>query len=1181
MPESPPKRITRARARAAEKEPDAKSVKVAASKTTRTTKRKTRADDAEDQAVAIDIPETTADKPAPAKATKGRAKKVAVATVEPVQEIVVAEPMPSQADEPEPPKTTRGRTRKVAASKAKPAEKSEKLDTAKAKRAPRGRAASAAVASAAAAAAAAAAVTTVAKEETKPAGAKKKVTFQDDLDKENILPPSDEFKQPSPKKFPGKATGLRAKPVRRPAAGRATRSTKKAAATEVEKPEEKAELPPLSPKKAKQIPMVQPPSEDDDELSGGKTPRKRFMKSPGADQTLATMGGKDISKLNFSSSLVALRQDSISTADLLSSSKAFGSSLLGTPARRPPSPTKDMTREPSPKKIHAGNSVRRPFLAAPASTLNDSLLQSPAKRPIHAPVKKGETPGSPRKSVPATASGLDLIGVSFETAEIKASMSSPPKNTSRATKPSERPAKLHKISIDEQFEQEDIVQKSPTPLISAIELNPDERKSPVKPIAWKLPVKPIREPSPLKASAPTSRNDSAMEVDDHHISEPIAVEESEHVERSTTPPGLPAQTPIKAFSAKMPTAACQGGRDSDSEDELQSRSQDHLPTPLIGSHRVSTKKKLGVSSIPTPSAIPRRSKGTPIHNVTEVNATTGTAPTPSPTAPVQPARIFSMTPLASQFGNLAVTSPDKVLEEQAQPQRGLFSPLPPKPRPSSVDSLTQYSPPKSSFFDDEMLVLEQQEGEVEEEPIAPTEISEASQEYGDENVIPIDPRLLTISQSPPAACTPARVFTVVPQEIYTVQRVPLKPAADDLPNEPELKRNTFLSGPNSPRKEFLTSTPGRNDEVPSVTRGGITPDRQSNIPVLQDFCTPVKPAPSPQRTPGTVGWSNICSPARTPRRYVNPETLKGAVVYVDVHTAEGADASGIFVELLTQMGARCVKQWNWNPSGNANTVGDSGFGIGGTDEGIRDAGPVSTPGGTTPGSKIGITHVVFKDGGVRTLQKIRESKGVVLCVGVNWVLDCEREQRWLDEADYAVDPSIIPRGGHRRRKSMEPRALANINGNLVPCDTPVSGKDMATATTARTSFSPTKEFLTFSSPASRRDTLVGVPTTPQQQLQHRHPGMDNDDNCKEDYGDDDMSLSPTTPYFLHPSEITQRTCPPKPMLLFSHDALEGSGIVRQREDEGLKQRLLLARRKSLQWAPKVGSPLGRGVSFGE
>ncbi|KAH0537488.1 hypothetical protein FGG08_005706 [Glutinoglossum americanum] len=1151
MPESPPKRITRARAKAAEKEPNARAAgttKAATStKATRTTKRKTRADDVEDQVITIEVPTTIVDKPEPAKGTKGRPKKIVAVAIE---ETIVAESMPSQSSGPEPPKTTRGRTRKAAASKATQEEEPEKVETVKVKRVPRGRAATTT-----AAAAAAAASTTATAKVAKTAAPRKKVTFQDDLDKENIVPSPDGFKKPpSPKKPPQKATGLRAKPVRRPAAGRATRSSKRALAAEAEKAVEKDEVPPLSPKKAKQIPMAQPVS-DEDELSSGKTPRKGFKNSLITNPTLAETGGKSVSKLDFSSSLVARRQDNISTADLLSPSKGFGLSLLGTPARRPPSPVKDMLKESSPKKAYLGSSILQPFLAAPATALNASLLQSPARRPTNSPVKKGMAFGSPKRFMPTATSSLRAAEVSSDTTELRAPIFSPPKNIPsplRAIKSPERPTRVHRMTIDEQFEQEDVVQKPPTPLLSAIELDPDGKKAPVKPISLKYSAKPARNPTPSKTPPASPKHDDfAIRIDSNQAPELAIVGESGHVERSTTPPGLPTQTLNNAFHAKTPTSAGRVDKDSDSEDELQSTSQDYSPTPF-SSRRAST-KKFSPSLIPTPSAVPRTTKDTPIRNATEGSPFVRAAQTPSSVVCVQPAQIFSVTPLVSQFGNLTVAGSNKMPREQVQPQRKLFSPLIPKPSPNSTD---QHVSPKSSFFDDAMLALE--EREEAEEP-APTETSEASQEYGDENAIPIDPRLLAISQDPPVACTPARAFSGVSREVHTVQRVPLKPAAEELPTRSELRRSASLSGPSSLRKEFR---PTKSDTVPSPICEDAILDKQSNT-LAQGPYTPTKPALSPQRTPGTAGWSNMCSPARTPRRYVNPETLKGAVVHVDVHTAEGADASGIFLELLTQMGARCVKQWNWNPSSNVTTASD-GFGIGGSDEGIKEVGPIGTPGTATPSGKIGITHVVFKDGGVRTLQKVRESMGVVLCVGVNWVLDCEREQKWLDEADYAVDLSTIPRGGHRRRKSMEPRALANINGNLVPCDSPAA-KDAG-----RVSFSPTKEFLTFSSPASRRDTFtLPPPTTPQQQQQQ-------ETTTKGHYDDDDnMSLSPTTPYFLHPSEITQRTCPPKPRLLFP-----GVGEGKEKEDEAVKQRLLLARRKSLQWAPKVGSPLGRGVRFG-
>jgi hypothetical protein len=984
MPESPPKRVTRARAKAAEKEPDAKGAKAAkvatSTKVTRTTKRKTRADDVEDRAVVAEVPTTIVDRPEPAKTARGRSRKVAAAAVDSAEETILAEPMAPQAGEPEPPKTTRARSRKAAASTTKPEGEPEKLDAARAKRAPRGRAATAAAAVSAAAATTTTTTTATTKAAIKSAAPKKKVTFQDDLDKENIIPSSDEFKQPPAEKAPEKAAGLRAKPVRRPASGRATRSSKKAPAVEAEKTEEKEELPPLSPKKAKQIPVVQPAS-DEDELSGGKTPRKSFGKpSYGIASARAETGERNVSKLDFSTSLVALRQEKFSTADLLSSSKGLGSSLLATPARRPPSPVKNMLEESVFKK--GGDSVQ-PSVMAPPSVFKNSLLQSPARRPIHTPMKVGIASGSPRKFMPTAAPTLEYPEALSGTAEPNLPAFSPPKKISsplRANKSPERPIKMHKMSVEEEFEQGDIVQKSPNPLLSAIELDANRKKTPAKPIALKLSsVKSIKSSIPVKTPPASPKLDgTAMDIDSSGPAEPAIVEEGKHVERSTTPPGLPTQPPNENFHPKTPIDTLQVHGDSDSEDELQSESQDHSPTP--SSHRPSVKRS-GISSIPTPLTTSRKPKGTPMRSAVKGIALTSAKPASSPVACIQPSQIFSMTPLVSQFGILAVGSPDNVPQEPAQAQRGLFSPALPKPSSNSFGEAiepTRYSLLKSSFFDDEMLALGQQQEDVEEP--RPSEKSEASQEYGDENSIPIDPILLATGQASPAIATPVKAFSSAPQEVRTVQKVPLKPAADDMPVRSNLKRSASLSGLGSPRKGFAPSDMAKIDPMTPVLCEDAVLGQQPILPT-QGLCTPTRPILSPQRTPGTAAWSNLCSPARTPRRYVDPETLKGAVVHVDVHTAEGADASGIFVELLTQMGARCVKQWNWNPSNSVHAAGDcTGFGIGGSNEGIREMG---TPGG----NKIGITHVVFKDGGVRTLQKVRESKGVVVCVGVNWVLE--------------------------------------------------------------------------------------------------------------------------------------------------------------------------------------------------
>ncbi|KAK5461196.1 hypothetical protein LTS15_003259 [Exophiala xenobiotica] len=167
------------------------------------------------------------------------------------------------------------------------------------------------------------------------------------------------------------------------------------------------------------------------------------------------------------------------------------------------------------------------------------------------------------------------------------------------------------------------------------------------------------------------------------------------------------------------------------------------------------------------------------------------------------------------------------------------------------------------------------------------------------------------------------------------------------------------------------------------------------------------------KTPSTLLKSRTPA-ARTPLKPVGDGPLSGAVVHYDIHTSEGSDASAFYIDMLTSMGARCIKEWRWNPRASLAAVNP--------ESAENEAEPEA------PSQAVGVTHVVYKDGGKRTLEKVRSAKGQVLCVGVSWVLDCHREQKWLDEAVYAVDTGIMPRGGSRRRKSMEPRILRNENG---------------------------------------------------------------------------------------------------------------------------------------------------------
>ncbi|KAG5996645.1 hypothetical protein E4U52_006086 [Claviceps spartinae] len=216
-------------------------------------------------------------------------------------------------------------------------------------------------------------------------------------------------------------------------------------------------------------------------------------------------------------------------------------------------------------------------------------------------------------------------------------------------------------------------------------------------------------------------------------------------------------------------------------------------------------------------------------------------------------------------------------------------------------------------------------------------LSECSQEYGDENEMPVESTLAR--KQPPQMATPAR--SLRPTVIFTTTKIPLKPADDSETSPLKEQRSSagpasYIFGGNLPRSATVSLCSPTEDKTRAsmFTRGNM-------------LSTPIQ----------LEQLSSAVASGSSPRRDVDPELLRGCVVLVDVHTIEGADASGIFVELLTQMGAKCVKTWHWNPEGNSSS------------------------------SKVGITHVIFKDGGKRTMEKVRETRGVVHCVGVSWVLE--------------------------------------------------------------------------------------------------------------------------------------------------------------------------------------------------
>lgn len=142
---------------------------------------------------------------------------------------------------------------------------------------------------------------------------------------------------------------------------------------------------------------------------------------------------------------------------------------------------------------------------------------------------------------------------------------------------------------------------------------------------------------------------------------------------------------------------------------------------------------------------------------------------------------------------------------------------------------------------------------------------------------------------------------------------------------------------------------------------------------------------------------------------------------------------------------------------------------------------------------------------------------------------------------------------------MEPRMVANVNGSLIAAETPDKPS---------TDLSPTQEFLVFDTPTSRRESFMIDP---------QPPATPVTEEMASQHGAQSSWDSPTTPYYLSKgAQLVQQTCPPKQT---QESFFPLSGKIEDQPDETVRQRLLVARRKSLQWASKIQSPLGKMVSY--
>ncbi|KAF2754986.1 hypothetical protein EJ05DRAFT_118362 [Pseudovirgaria hyperparasitica] len=240
--------------------------------------------------------------------------------------------------------------------------------------------------------------------------------------------------------------------------------------------------------------------------------------------------------------------------------------------------------------------------------------------------------------------------------------------------------------------------------------------------------------------------------------------------------------------------------------------------------------------------------------------------------------------------------------------------------------------------------------------------------------------------------------------------------------------------------------------------------KQMPVPIMLPLSTAKRPKMSPRksslRSPEkksfesprkTVTWQQLEQNA-TPSK--NDGILDGMTFYVDTRTNDQVDQSYMFVSYLERAGAVCVPQWSSN--------------------------------------SMGVTHVLWMNGDIRTLEKVVASDGAVTCVNVGWAVACENSGKRIDESAYLTDLSCVP-----GNSPVKPLSTLSANSSPLMARTP--------------SRSPFK-------PVSTPFTMKPLPPSPQ---------ISFDDFDKENSPAMTTGGSPATPYFLHKEELIQRTCPPK------------------------------------------------------
>lgn len=186
--------------------------------------------------------------------------------------------------------------------------------------------------------------------------------------------------------------------------------------------------------------------------------------------------------------------------------------------------------------------------------------------------------------------------------------------------------------------------------------------------------------------------------------------------------------------------------------------------------------------------------------------------------------------------------------------------------------------------------------------------------------------------------------------------------------------------------------------------------------------------------------------------------LQGVTFFVDV-TSHGKEHNYVFMSLLEDLGAKVLREW----------------------------------------SSADVSHVLFKDGKLETLQKVYNSKGAIKCVNVGWVLECEAHKKRVDEGPYLVDLSVAA--------PQSPAPATKFNA-FTPARTP-----------SKYALPPSSE-------------CRSIPTTPTSSEFDRSINVDDDDKENSEIGiyfKDVLGIKSHAP----------RTCPPKkPSVLLSRSPMK-------------------------------------------